>query len=399
MQKVLVVEDDPIQRCLVAEFFTMQFNAEIIEAENGIAGLEAVRQFGNEIVYIVTDIEMPEMDGIEFLRELTATGYQGRLAVISGVSKDLLGRIESIVNFHGFNFDGVCSKPVTLENLYNLVTVPETSIKRPLKQQQKQPTQDDVIAGLEKGEIVPYYQPKVSVADGQIIGAEALARWNHPEFGLISPAVFIPMIERLGKTRELTFTILKTALEDLQSWQTNGLNLRVAINITSNEVDNLALPNQIRDTLNHHSVKPSQLVLEVTENTTLELCATSLEVLTRIRLMGIDVAIDDFGTGYANMKTLQDFPYSELKIDQSFIRSAISNNFSHESVKASITLGREKNMRILAEGVETIADWKYIEAAGVDEVQGYLIAKPMPNDDFISFCMENSDGIKIDKAA
>ena len=127
----------------------------------------------------------------------------------------------------------------------------------------------------------------------------------------------------------------------------------------------------------------------------MEFNANSLEVLSRLRLMGIDIAIDDFGTGFANIKTLKEFPYTELKIDQSFIRGMTDDPFSQETVRAAVTLGRQMNMRLLAEGIETAEEWEFVRSRGVDEVQGYFIARPMPVDDFVAFCLKNDGHVSL----
>ena len=185
------------------------------------------------------------------------------------------------------------------------------------------------------------------------------------------------------------------AMTDMAHWTQQGIQTKVAINVAASDVADLDFPNRIHALVKKHHIDPKRLVIEVTENEVLEFNDTSLEVLARLRLLGIDVAIDDFGTGYSNLKTLKEFPYTELKIDQAFIRGMTTDSFSQETVRVAATLGRQLNMRLLAEGVETVDEWNFVRARGIDEVQGFLIAKPMSANDFYDFYRETGGTVSI----
>ena len=160
------------------------------------------------------------------------------------------------------------------------------------------------------------------------------------------------------------------------------------MNLAADTLTRIEFPDQIAARLDAAGIECSKLVFEITERQLVAKTTTSSEVLARLRLMGCGISIDDFGTGYSNIEQLREFPFTELKIDQSFIRSAAEDRFAHTSVEASISLGNQLDLRLVAEGVETAAELEYVTAAGVDEVQGYYIGRPMPAEEFADWVLD-----------
>lgn len=251
--------------------------------------------------------------------------------------------------------------------------------------------------GFEKGQFIPYYQPKVEVLSGRIVGVEALARWDHPSRGLVSPAKFMPVIEANNLTNSLTFIMFEQAFGDLKKWGAMNIPVKVAVNVTATEIADLGFPDKVHSLIRKFGVEARKIIIEITENEVLAFNSISLEVLSRLRMLSIDIAIDDFGTGYSNLQTLKEFPYTELKIDQAFIRGMTKDSFSQETVRVAATLGRQLNMRLLAEGIETQEEWNFVKQRGIDEVQGFLIAKPMAEKDFVAFYKENGGLVPVQK--
>ena len=235
----------------------------------------------------------------------------------------------------------------------------------------------------------------MNVKQKRISGAKALVRWVDPVRGIISPGNFLPAVERHGLSSDLTFALMRMVFRDISAWKRKGLEIKTSVNVTTREIAILELPDIVAGLIRGRGIEASDIAIEITENAVLEFNANSLEVLSRLRLMGIDIAIDDFGTGFANIKTLKGFPYTELKIDQSFIRGMTNDSFSQETVRAAVTLGRQMNMRLLAEGIETAEEWAFVRSRGVDEVQSYFIAIPMPIDDFVAFCLKNDGYVSL----
>ena len=386
--KVLLVDDDPTQLVVLSGYFMGLGCDEILEACSAKKALEIVRENKDEISLIVSDLMMPDMDGIEMLRALKQEGFNGSIALISSLEQKLIDSARKLGELHQLKIIGTCRKPLTKQSLDDIFHGINFAERTNYKAENTSTDLSAVLAGFEANQFIPYYQPKVDVLSGRIVGVEALVRWEHPEKGLIQPADFLPTLEENNLIPELTFLMFRKALTDMKNWQKSDIHIKVAVNVSATEIADLTFPDEIQILLHEFNIEARKIVIEVTENEVIESNAISMEVLTRLRLMGIDIAIDDFGTGYSNLKTLKDFPYTELKIDQAFIRGMTKDSFSQETVRVAVTLGRQLNMRLLAEGVETTDEWEFVKQRGIDEVQGYYIARPMPADAFASFYMD-----------
>ncbi len=222
------------------------------------------------------------------------------------------------------------------------------------------------------------YQPLVTPADGRVVGAEALVRWRHPEFGNLSPDEFIPIAEQSGVIAELTRVVLDTALAQTRRWHDTGRPLRVAVNLSARCLSDLSLPGDVVDMLARHRLDPEFLTLEVTETSVAEDPVRALAVLHRLRGVGVRLSIDDFGTGYSSLAALKRFPVQEVKLDRQFLSElgtgADANDVS--LVSAVVALGHSLDLEIVAEGVETAAAYDRLRRLGVDVLQGYYIGRP-----------------------
>lgn len=393
--KVLLVDDDPTQLIVLSGYFMGLGCDQIFEASSAKKALEIVRENKAEISLIVSDLMMPDMDGIEMLRALKQEGYNGSLALISSLEQNLIDSARKLGDLHQLKIIGTCRKPLTKQNLDNVFHGVNFTEQASYKATNTSTELDAVLVGLEADQFIPHYQPKVDVLSGRIVGAEALVRWEHPEKGLIQPAEFLPAFEANNLIPDLTFLMFRKALGDMKKWQGSDIQIKVAVNVSATEIADLAFPGKIQVLLREFDIEARKIVIEVTENQVLEFNSISMEVLTRLRLMGIDIAIDDFGTGYSNLSTLKEFPYTELKIDQAFIRGMTKDSFSQETVRVAATLGRQLNMRLLAEGVESADEWEFVKQRGIDEVQGFYIARPMPADAFASFYINAGGTVNI----
>ena len=391
-QTVLIVDDDPTQILILNGYFQSLRAAKVFEASSAEKALSILKQQAQPIDLIVSDLMMPDMDGIELLRELNANGYEGKLALISSLDQSMINSARKLGEMHGLDIIGTCRKPLRKSSLDALFQAPDRPRGKFTSAPDVSVSAERILSGLSKGEFRPFYQPKVDVREKRIVGAEALVRWCDPDKGVRSPADFLPVIEKKGLTNELTFALMRLIFADISEWKRQGLNLRTSINVTAREISILAFPDMVSGYIREAGISPSDVLIEITETAVLEFNTNSLEVLSRLRLLGIEIAIDDFGTGFANIQALKEFPYTELKIDQSFIRGMTHDPFSQETVRAAVTLGRQMNMRLMAEGVETAEEWEFVRQRGVDEVQGYYIARPMPEEEFVAFCRKN-DGV------
>jgi diguanylate cyclase (GGDEF)-like protein len=236
---------------------------------------------------------------------------------------------------------------------------------------------------IENNELLLHFQPKASLQTEQIVGAEALVRWQHPERGFIPPGDFVPIAERMGLIKPLSRFVLDAAIEQCRAWNSEGRNLRVSVNLTVPDLLDLDLPDRIATLLEHTGVRPDQLEVEITESTILADPFRVRQVLNRLNEMGLRLAIDDFGTGYSSLAYLKRLPVQTIKIDRSFVMEMCSDASDATIVRSTIDLGRNLGLEIVAEGVESQEIWDALRAHGCTLAQGYFIGKPMPADEFV----------------
>jgi diguanylate cyclase (GGDEF)-like protein/PAS domain S-box-containing protein len=231
---------------------------------------------------------------------------------------------------------------------------------------------------LVNDEFTVYYQPIVSLATSTVTGFEALVRWCHPDYGMISPGDFIPLAEETGLVIALDRWVLRQAVAQVARWRASYPELVVNVNLTSTQFEDSALPGELAALLAQHQLEPTALKLEITENTLMDSPDVSLAVLEQLHEHGIGLCVDDFGTGYSSLSYLLDFPVNTLKIDRVFTRQMLSNDASLELVKTIMTMAQNLHLTVVAEGVETPAQLAKLHALGCQQVQGYLFGKPQP---------------------
>ncbi len=241
---------------------------------------------------------------------------------------------------------------------------------------------------IEQQQLVLHYQPKVDAHTGEVLGVEALVRWQHPTHGLLPPDEFIPLAERTGLIAPLTHDVLDQALRQCQAWQRAGHELPVAVNISARRLLDLAFPDEVAGLLARWEVPARLLVVEITESTIMADPAHALEILGRLNQMGVQVSIDDFGTGYSSMAYLKTLPVHELKVDRSFVSHMTSNASDAVIVRSTVDLGRNLGLRVVAEGVEDPATWQQLDALGCDAIQGYHVSRPVPPDDLTTWLQQ-----------
>lgn len=249
---------------------------------------------------------------------------------------------------------------------------------------------------LEKDQLLVYYQPKISLNTGRIVGAEALLRWNHPSKGFISPDYFIPIAERMGNIKPITNWILNTVLRQSAEWTDKWGPLSVSINIPPDLILSPDLKDHISNALNLWGNKNITLVLEIIERSLVLEPERSFSILRELQEMGVSISIDDFGTGYSSLSYFDKLPVDELKIDQSFIFNVVTNTFSQNIVKLIVDLAHAFDMEVVAEGTEDLATLGYLKKINCDIAQGYYFAKPMPHEKIITW-LAKFPGINLER--
>jgi len=375
---ILIVDDDAFSLKLLARQLQHLGYSKIILQEYARSALAYLKRNINGINLLIIDLQMPEMDGIEFLRQVAQLDYIGHVLLISGEDSRILQTAEKLALAHKLNVLGSLQKPVSPEQLQQIIAGIVATIVKKTRSSQTIYNKAELWRAITAGELVNYYQPKVRITTGEVIGVETLVRWRHPEDGLIFPDQFIPAAEEHDLMDELTRKVLSAALGDVGYWQETILPLHVAVNISIKNLNDVEFPDIVAGLASKAGVSAANLILEVTETQLMTDRIVPLDILTRLRLKRISLSIDDFGTGHSSLAQLRDVPFDELKMDRGFVHGAHANSLLQAIVEANQEMARKLNMRTVAEGVEDKADWDFLRKSGCDFAQGYLIAKPMP---------------------
>ncbi|RDI22777.1 diguanylate cyclase/phosphodiesterase [Pseudacidovorax intermedius] len=245
--------------------------------------------------------------------------------------------------------------------------------------------QTELRQALERGELVLHYQPKIDCRRRELAGVEALVRWNHPVRGTLGPSTFIPVAERFGLIGQLGQWVIEEACRQMKDWARVGMPMRVAINLSAQQLHEADLVERIDAALRRHGVAASQLLCEITETVTMEDVNTTQEVFGRLARIGVFIAIDDFGTGYSSLSYLRRLPARQLKIDRSFISDLETSADARAVVDAVVRLAHALGLRVVAEGVETAGQRDILVGMNCDELQGYFFARPMPADQLVAW--------------
>lgn len=390
--KLLIVDDESFALRLLTHQLTRLGFGNVAAYEDPSAALALLEADVTAADMVLLDLQMPGIDGIEFIRHLARLQYHGGLVLVSGEDERILQTARRLAEAHRLHVKGAVHKPVTPAALSALLGQP-TDVRLPTPAQSPavaQPTYsyDDIARGIANGEFVNVYQPKVRLADGAVMGVETLVRWQHPEHGLVPPARFIELAEEVGLIDALTRTILGNALQQGRQWRLEGRDLHIAVNISMESLSSLDFPDFVADAVSTAGIPPHMLVLEVTESRLMRNPLAVLDVLTRIRLKHIGLSIDDFGTGHSSLAQLRDIPFDELKIDRKFVHQAHADSATRTILEASLGIARQLGMRSVAEGVELQADWDVLRELECDVAQGYFVARPMAPESFARWSTE-----------
>ncbi len=387
---VLVVDDDPVARRQITLLLSSLGVHEVLVVEGAEAALIELARVSNSIDLLISDLKMPGMDGIEFLRHLSDNNYRGCVIISSGVEEQLLQTASEMVHAKGINLRGTLKKPVTRDALLQLLTVPCETTAAPSAQHEKiTVTPDDIQEGIRHNEFDIHFQPKVDAATLRVVGMEALARWQR-NGKTISPDVFIDIAERHDLIGPLSEVLITKALVGGARLAEAGYPLTIAVNLSANWLSDIQLPEFILACAQATGFKTENLILEITETGVMADMATAMDVMTRLRLKGFKLSIDDFGTGYSSMEQLQRIPFSELKLDKSFVQGAIGKTAARAILASSIEMAKKMKLSTVAEGVEIQAELDLVRGLGCNLVQGWLIAKAMPVKQLLVWLKERS---------
>jgi PAS domain S-box-containing protein len=383
---LLVVDDDPVVLQQMAAMLATLGVKDVLTASSGVEALERVKARHGALEALVCDLNMPGMDGVELIRQFGRTGFRGGVILMSGADEKVLSTVGKLADLQGLRVLGQVQKPVTPEQMAGLLSrrVPPRPRRRPASAPLEASPQS-IRDGIARDEFTVWFQPKVDAGSLRPVGVEALARWQHPDHGILSPDVFIGVAEREGLVGELSQVLASRALMEGARLHEAGFALSIAVNLSGLWLDDLQLPDFMLATTQAAGLRPSDLILEVTETGVMKELTTALDVLSRLRLKGFGLSIDDFGIGYSSFEQLDRIPFTELKLDRSFVSKGATDATARAILQGSMDMARRMALATVAEGVETEAGLELVRAMGCDRVQGYLIAAPMPTTELIAW--------------
>ncbi len=367
--RLLVVDDQPDILDFVGQV-AEAIGFKVRLANNAQEFREALHEFKPTL--LILDLQMPQTDGVELIRELGNLGTRAAVLISSGMDQRVLVSAEQLGVAHGLKMAGILQKPIMLADLEAVLTQ--------YLQVPRAPTADELRRAIDRAQLVVHYQPKCRLRNGewQVVGVEALIRWQHPEAGLIYPDAFIPLAESTGVIAALTDFVLQEGIRQLGTWRGQGVDLDLSVNLSPHLVRELDFPDRLAELMRAHALDNSRLTLEITETAALEDPARTRDILTRLRVKNFGLSLDDFGTGYSSLTQLYRMPFNELKVDKSLGLELHQSREARTIVRSLVDLAHNLGLKVCTEGVETAAALQFLEVAGSDFVQGYYLGRPVP---------------------
>ncbi len=365
LNRLLVIDDEPEVAATVGRV-ARRAGFDTIVTTDAADFLDRALSWSPSV--IVLDLAMPELDGLAILKALSRQGSKAHILIVSGHDRVEMEYARSFGRNLGLNIAALLQKPLRIEWLREALRI--------IYDAQEVISADDAQLAIQRDEFFLEYQPKVRLDTLQTIGVEALARWNHPTRGLISPDSFIPVMETAGVMTRFTPHVIEMVVTQARRWRAIGINLNIAINVSGGCVGRLPLDDIIGRHCAEQRVDPAMLTVEITETAAMGDVVQAVACMRRLNAMGVRISIDDFGTGYSSLVQLHRLPFSEIKIDRSFVHGCAVNSERGIIVKTIISLARSLSLEVVAEGIETEDSRHFLQTHGCQIGQGYLFSRP-----------------------
>ena len=381
LNKKVAVIDDNAELCVLLKNFLQAKGYDVTVYSTSELFLSHVINNPRLFDLILLDLFMPDPDGIRVIRALAEQHFPGAILLMSGEDQGVLrAALELAKAQHLCGLNSI-SKPFSLDVMASRVDeLLSRNVSQNTPKYAWKPEPSDVLNAIQLRQFDLYYQPKIQLEQRTTCGFEALLRWKHPQHGLIMPDRFIQMVETSSHLMQaLTEEVIRIAIEQLVVWKEQGKTVVLSINVSMLNLVRLDFPEFLQNLLLERQLTTAQLQLEVTETALMNEVATSLDILLRLKMKGFCLSIDDFGTGYSSLAQLHRIPFSELKIDRSFVMTMHSCLESRAIVDTCIKLGKRLGLKVVAEGVETEAILQTLIEMGCDIGQGYFWSKAVPS--------------------
>ena len=376
--RLLVIDDDPAVRQVLAGI-GRSAGFDVTGCDGDVTLDECLAELAD---LIILDLVMPVVDGVEVIERLAQSQSSARLVLVSGQDRRVLASASRLATAHGLKVAATFAKPFSVADLRACLAEQKVAISSGATARLRRAPPDIRIARIEQAlrthEIVLHYQPQVCVRTLDWLGVEALVRWQHPEYGLLQPDTFVPLIERdTDLMQRFSHYIIRMAAHEMVPAEAvGGFTGRIGLNVAASVLASAEFPNRLVATLAEAGLDNERIVLEVTETSLPAEPVKALAIQTRLRMRGVSLAVDDFGTGHSSLERLHTFPMDELKIDLNFVRESISDPEARAIVHNSIALARDLRVRCVAEGVENVEALRLLSALRCGYAQGYFIGRP-----------------------
>ncbi len=380
MTDILLLDDDPFQLKILTRQLASAGYPQVIGCTAADEALQVLDDPARDVGLLFLDLNMPGVDGVAFLRLLAGHHASTAVVLVSGEDERLVETAVRIGESHQLRVLGALQKPVLSGDLRDILARWEADVTE--SREEPVPYAAEAIArAVSQGELANYYAPIVDLGTGAVAGVEALVRWRHPRDGLVLPGRFIATAESEGLIHDLSRVVLRAALGHARAWRAMGLELRVAVNVSMQDLNRLDFFDLLLSEAAANGVPPSALSLEITEAALADGTRAAMETVSRLRLKRVTMSIDDFGTSRSSLAQLRDLAFNEIKIDGSFVHGASANPSLAVVLESGVKLARQLGMTTVAEGVDDRSDWDWVRDHGCDLAQGYFIGRPMPADD------------------
>lgn len=388
--KVLILEDNPFQMMALHQMLNANQVFDVLTADNVEAAMGSLDRRG-PVDVAICDLQMDGRDGLSLIGHLAATGLARSVIILSSAEQSVLDGAAQLARQQGIDVLGVMRKPASVAAIGALLSkwlrIKSGTADEPEPSSDADPKK---LAPLDadrdySSQWIAHFQPKVGL-DGELAGVELLARWEHPEHGLLMPGRFLPLVEQAGQMAALTWHMLEMALSlSYQQMVSCGRALPVAVNIPPVMLDEPDFVPRLLVLLERFPVRPQMLTLEVVEQSARQMAVVQFENLLRLRMAGCRLSVDDFGTGASNIQRLLELPFSELKIPAEFVRGLADDRRKTAVVGGALFMAQKMALDVVVEGVETIDDFEALQMLGSPVIQGYFIARPMAEADLLKW--------------
>ena len=390
LYRVLVVEDHPFQHEYLMNVFSEVGGFEVDTVWDGDEALESLMRHDYDL--LLTDLLMPVMDGVQLIQKAAALKKRPALALMSASSRRMLISAGLAAKNLGMSVVGLISKPVEFNAVMRLKE--RMAIFRmsgeidPALAIEVDP--QSIVRAMNNGQIQAWFQPKKSLHNGNILSAEALVRWVHPQVGLLLPKDFLSLLIKQGLEVRLLWLMLEKTLQAQREWRQQGWDIPVSINLPTHLLDDHDLADRLRDYVIADGGEPRSIVFELMESSITEEISNYYAGACRLRMMGFGLAQDDFGKGFSSYFNLVSTPFSELKIDRSLVHGCVENENLASALRSLVELSQKLGLTVVAEGVETQAELAFLRRIGCDQAQGFLICGAVSCADFGTLLFEDS---------